>query len=260
MSEDLENTVAGIHNIAIDSDVSNFEQQMRHAIHSYNSKSKANNLRLLRTCVNAIFSLDLSTEQKLNRIARVFFGEKDWGQNMEFSKAGRKPQRVGDYGWPSDSLEEVVELPQLQEKCYRPPYSEGFSTMLVEEMVKVVFKGQEEQRIVVPEELIAFFSCTSGVFSLDFDRRELCPFEAPIKEGVSQARRDHLICDDECLLGLVHGDVGQGTLARKQIHEALEGRNKALKAVVRNYNDRWVDFFEQDVLPCLDVLGGFGFG
>lgn len=126
----------------------------------------------------------------------------------------------------------MLELPQLQRSCYRPPYTEKFSTILVEEMVEVVFKGRED-KAVVPQELIAFFSCVSGVFSLDYDRRGLCSFEAPVKEGISREEmRDDLVCDNECLLDLEHQDVEQkDAAAREEMHETLKWKNKAPKEV-----------------------------
>ncbi|KAG9700864.1 hypothetical protein KCU95_g953, partial [Aureobasidium melanogenum] len=161
MSEDLERTVAGTHNIAIDSDALTLKQEMHLAVQSYNQKSKESNLRLLRDCVNAISTLNLTEQEKLNRIAQILFRSEDWGQNEDFSNQPESsPKQVGDYGWPPEWLEQVLGLPQLQRNCYRPPYSEQFSTMLVEEMIKVVFKGREEHKVVVPQELIAFFGCT----------------------------------------------------------------------------------------------------
>ncbi|KEQ60407.1 uncharacterized protein M437DRAFT_86868 [Aureobasidium melanogenum CBS 110374] len=261
MSEDLERTVAGTHNVAIDSDALTLKQEMHLAVQSYNQKSKESNLRLLRDCVNAISTLNLTEQEKLNRIAQILFRSEDWGQNEDFSNQPESaPKQVGDYGWPPERLEQVLGLPQLQRNCYRLPYSEKFSTMLVEEMIKVVFKGREEHKVVVPQELIAFFGFVSGVLSLDYDRRGLCPFEAPIKEVVSKASRDHLVCDDGCLFNLVHEDVEQETLVREQMREILDGRNKAPKATVKNFNDTWADLFEMDVLSRLDVLGGFQFG
>lgn len=239
MSEDLETTLAGVHNMTIDSDFRTLRQQMHLAIQSYNQKSKQSNLRLIGDCANAISTLNLTEQEKLNRIAHILFRSEDWGQHEDFSNQPEgAPKQMGDYGWPPERLEQVLELSQLQRDCYSPPYSGKFSTMLVEEMVKVVFKGWEQHAGVVPRELIAFFSCVGGVFGFDYDRRGICPFEAPIKEGVSQARRDHLVCDSECLFDIDHGDVEQEILARQQIHEALEGRNKAPKVVVKNSNDR----------------------
>ncbi|KAG9565761.1 hypothetical protein KCU71_g1646, partial [Aureobasidium melanogenum] len=261
--EDLEIITTSLRTTSINSDSSTLEQQMHHAIVAYNQKSKASNLCLVRNCVNAISSLNLSTEQeKLNRLAHILFMEKDWGQNEDFSKQPENaPQQVGDYGWPPERLEQVLDLPQLQRDCYNPPYSEKFSTMLVEEMVKVVFKGREDET-VVPHELIAFFSCVSGVFSLDYDQRGLCPFEAPVKEGSSRKEmRDHLVCDNGCLLDLEHEEQ-KDVAAREEMHESLERKNKAPKeaTVVKNPKDTWVDLFTDDVVSRLDVLGGFQFG
>ncbi|KAH0369528.1 hypothetical protein KCU65_g3284, partial [Aureobasidium melanogenum] len=259
MSEELETTLAGMHNIAIAPSFLTLKQQMHHAIQSYNQRSKQSNLRLLGDCVNAISSLNLTEQEKLNRLAHILFRAEDWGQNEDFSDSPESaPKQMGDYGWPPARLEQVLELPQLQKDCYRPLYTERFSTMLGEEMVKVVFEGREEHKVVVPQELIAFFSCTSGVFSLDHDRRGICPFEAPIS---SEDMRDTLVCDDKCLLNLDHGVVEQETLTREQMHETLGGKNKAPKTTVKkNYDDTWVNLFAEDVLSRLDVLGGFQFG
>ncbi|KAG9850218.1 hypothetical protein KCU98_g4492, partial [Aureobasidium melanogenum] len=116
---------------------------------------------------------------------------------------------------------------------------------------------------------IAHILCVRGVFSLDYDRRGLCPFEAPVKEEVSREKmRDHLVCDNECLLDLEHEDVEhkdveqKDVAAREEMHETLEWKNKAPKeaTVVNNSKARWVDLFAEDVLSRLDVLGGFQFG
>lgn len=103
--------------------------------------------------------------------------------------------------------------------------------MLVEEIVKVVFAGRREER-VVPRELLAFLNCVSGVSSLDLDRRGLCPFEAPVKKGASREEgRDTLVCNNECPPEVVQDPKG------------MSG-----------------DLFEEHILSRLDVLGGFEFG
>ncbi|KAG9515386.1 hypothetical protein KCU93_g9503, partial [Aureobasidium melanogenum] len=50
--------------------------------------------------------------------------------------------------------------------------------------------------------------------------------------------------------------------AREEMHESLEGENKAPKeaTVVKTPKDTWVDLFTDDVVSRLDVLGGFQFG
>lgn len=231
--QDLETIIANMRNTSIDPADLDLNQRMHFAIQAYNQESKDSNLRLLHDCIKAINTLNLPREEeKLNRIARILFATEDWGQDVDFSnRLESAPERVGDYGWPPEWLGQVLELPQVQIDCFKPRYSKEFSAMFVEEMVKVVFAGRGEER-VVPRELIAFFSCASGVCSLDLDRRGVCPFEAPVKEGASRKEvRDTLVCNNECPSG-----------------------------VVQDLKDVSVDLFGEDVLSRLDVLGGFGFG
>ncbi|KAK6004992.1 hypothetical protein QM012_007771 [Aureobasidium pullulans] len=223
-TEDLETTIPNIHDTSLDADDSTLQQRMHLAIHAYNQKSKESNIRLLRDCVDAISALNLPTEdQKVNRIAHVLFATEDWGQNEDFSTRPQSgPKQIGDYGWPPERLEQVLELPQVQRNCFKPAFSKEFSAILVEEMTSVVFEGREDEG-VMPVELTAFFSCVSGVYSLDYDRRGLCEFEAPIEEGVS----------------------------REDMRLFLESEN----TVSEDIEEEMPDVYEQ-----LDVRGGFRFG
>lgn len=222
--EDLKTITAKIHDISINSDDSTLKHFMQQAISTYNQKSKQSNILLLRDCVSAISALTLPTEtEKLNRIAHILFATEDWGQNEDFSNRPQEaPKQIGDYGWPPEDLDQVLELPLLSRDCFNPPYSAEFSAMLVEEMVNVVFDGREEEK-VIPRELIAFFSCVSGVFSLGYDRRGLCAFQAPIEEGGS----------------------------REQVHQTLIGKNRIPISLSHE---------APLLLELLDVLGGFRFG
>jgi hypothetical protein len=89
-------------------------------------------------------------------------------------------------------------------------------------VTKVVF-GEHTEPSVVPRELLAFFSCVSGVYHLNYNRLGLCEFEAPVEEGVS----------------------------REEMHKTLEGEN----TVPEDIEEEMPFVSEQ-----LDVLGGFHFG
>ncbi|KAG9700859.1 hypothetical protein KCU95_g954, partial [Aureobasidium melanogenum] len=186
-TEDLEAIIASFRSLHVDEDDEALRQRMEQSIQEYNTKARESNLRFVRECVEAVAAAGLETEQeKLNRMAHVFFAMKDWGTNIDFdAKPHLKPEQAGDYGWPPKRLDQVLDLPQLSRDSLKPAFSRDFSAMLVQEMTKFVF-GEHAEPSVVPRELVAFFSCVSGVYDLGYNRLGLCEFEAPVKEGVSQ--------------------------------------------------------------------------
>ncbi|KAH0021489.1 hypothetical protein KCU78_g6094, partial [Aureobasidium melanogenum] len=222
--EDLEAIVASFRSLHVDEDDEALRQRMEQSIQEYNRKARESDHRFVRECVEAVAAAGLETEQeKLNRMAHVFFAMEDWGTNIDFdAKPHLKPKQLGDYGWPPERLDQVLELPQLSRDSLKPALSKEFSAMLVQEMTNVVF-GEHAESSVVPKELAAFFSCVSGVYDLDYNRLGLCEFEAPVKEGVSQ----------------------------EEMHETLESEN----TVPEDMKEEIPDVFER-----LDVLGGFHFG
>lgn len=221
-TEDLEAIIAGLRDVRVDDET--LKMSMRRSVQEYNQKAQESNLRLLRECVDAVAAADLETEQeKLNRIAHLLFAMETWGQDENFSTDPQDtPKRVGDYGWPPERLDQVLGLPQLHKDCTNPPFTEEFSTMLVEEMASVVFGGHTEFK-VAPRELLAFFRCVSGVCDLNYNRVGLCAFESPTKEGVT----------------------------REEMHETIVDKNRI---------PRFLSTEASDVLEKLDVLGGFRFG
>ncbi|KAH0369413.1 hypothetical protein KCU65_g3285, partial [Aureobasidium melanogenum] len=225
-TEDPEAIIAGFRSLHVDEDDEALRQRMEQSMQEYNTKARESNLRFVRECVEAIAAAGLETEQeKVNRMAHVFFAAENWGSNIDFeSEPHLKPEQVGDYGWPPERLDQVLELPQLSRDSLKPAFSKEFSTLLVQEMTKKVF-GEHSEASVVPRELAAFFSYVSGVYDLDYNRLGLCEFEAPVKEGVTQ----------------------------EEMHETLE-RNSILA------EDIELDMPSGYGFEQLDILGGFHFG
>lgn len=221
---DLQAIIARLRGIRVNETDEALKQQMEQSIQEYDRKARENNNLFVRECVEAVAAAGLDTEQeKLDRMAHVLFGMEDWGANIDFeANPHLKPKQFGDYGWPPERLDQVLELPQLRRNGLKPAFSKEFSAMLVDEMTKVVF-GEHAEPSVVPQELVAFFSCVSGVYDLNYNRLGLCEFEAPVQEGIS----------------------------REEMHDSLEGENTVPEDIEE----------EMPFVPeQLDVLGGFHFG
>ncbi|KAG9739782.1 hypothetical protein KCU73_g9390, partial [Aureobasidium melanogenum] len=131
--EDLEAIVASFRSLHVDEDDEALRQRMEQSIQEYNRKARESNHRFVRECVEAVAAAGLETEQeKLNRMAHVFFAMEDWGTNIDFdAKPHLKPKQLGDYGWPPERLDQVLELPQLSRDSLKPALSKEFSAMLV---------------------------------------------------------------------------------------------------------------------------------
>ncbi|KAH0154017.1 hypothetical protein KCU67_g9227, partial [Aureobasidium melanogenum] len=134
--EDLEAIVASFRSLHVDEDDEALRQRMEQSIQEYNRKARESDHRFVRECVEAVAAAGLETEQeKLNRMAHVFFAMEDWGTNIDFdAKPHLKPKQLGDYGWPPERLDQVLELPQLSRDSLKPALSKEFSAMLVQEM------------------------------------------------------------------------------------------------------------------------------
>lgn len=172
-AQELEAIIANFRGMHVNEDDEALRQRIEHSIQAYNNKARDNNIRFVRDCVEAVAAAGLDTEQeKLNRIAQVFFAEEDWGQNIDFETRTHdpqeKPKQLGDYGWPPERLEQVLDLPQLRRDSLKPAFSNEFSATLVDEMTKMVF-GEHVKPALVPRELLAFFSCVRGVYDLDYN-------------------------------------------------------------------------------------------
>lgn len=174
-AEELEAIIARFRDICVNEDDEVLRQQMEHSIQAYNNKALKNNIRFVRDCVEAIAAAGLETEQeKLNRLAHVFFAKEDWGQSFDFEASPHlKPEQLGAHGWPPERLDQILDLPQLRRDSLKPAFSEKFSATLVDGMMKFVF-GEHAEPTVVPRELVAFFSCASGLYDLDYNRLGLC--------------------------------------------------------------------------------------
>lgn len=198
--KDLEAIVTRFRGIHVDEDDEAVRQQMEHSIQKYNDTARENNIRFVRECVEAVAAAVLETErERLDRMAHVFFAMANWETNTDYDVYPHlKPKQLGDHGWPPERLDRVLELPQIRRDSLKgPALSKEFSATLVDEMTKLVF-GEHTEACVVPRELIAFFSCVSGVKDLGYNRIGLCEFEAPVKEGVSREEM-HMALEDKYL-------------------------------------------------------------